>query len=263
MSGLSNTPKGWSRRKGAGALLVQTSLRCRPPEEHRPQRSVLVPLPPQESIPQDHRHDHDYFRPPGTSRTIVILINLPPHKIPYHLSLEYEPSPTLTALNVPGGRHRPILTLAVPPPLPTLPSESLLRIKATIGSHLPPPSVDLSLTIRQSHYRCNYAYVSLSALQQQHIRDEAGRMVTSSSSAAEDDMNASPAPSPAQARTPLFGSETERGTRRQTIGVRAARASLDSIRDEREGDSSGSQSRTVTLPSQRRERRRTVTEVFA
>jgi hypothetical protein len=100
-------------------------------------------------------------------------------------------------------------------------------------------------------------------LQQQHIRDETRRRVTSSSSAVEDDMINSPAPSPAQVRTPLSGSETERDTRRRTIGVRAARVSLDSIRDEREGDGGGSQSRTVTLPSQRRERRRTVTEVFA
>jgi hypothetical protein len=90
--------------------------------------------------------------------------------------------------------------------------------------------------------------VSLSALQQQHVRDEARRRVTSSSSSAEDDMNGSPAPSPAQVRTPLSGSETERDTRRRTIGVRAARALLDSIRDEREGDSGGSQSRAVTLP---------------
>ncbi|OJA10600.1 hypothetical protein AZE42_08455 [Rhizopogon vesiculosus] len=63
-------------------------------------------------------------------------------------------------------------------------------------------------------------------------------------------MNASPALSPAQVRTLLSGSEMERDTRQRTISVRAARASLDNIRDEREGDSGGSQSYTVvTLPS--------------
>ncbi|OJA14280.1 hypothetical protein AZE42_11255 [Rhizopogon vesiculosus] len=96
-----------------------------------------------------------------------------------------------------------------------------------------------------------------------HIRDEARRRIISSSSATEDNINGSPAPSPAQVLTPLSSLETERDIRRRTIGVRAARASLDSIRDEREGDSGVSQSRTITLPSQRRERRRTVTEVFA
>ncbi|OAX34499.1 hypothetical protein K503DRAFT_859165 [Rhizopogon vinicolor AM-OR11-026] len=214
------------------------------------------------------------------------------------LSLEYEPSPTPATRNVPGGRHRPIPALAIPPPLPTLPSESLLhkgnrRKPSTntirgLTTPFPLPSANpttavtthtvsnspesstfpVSRTYSQESVRTSVTFsrpseVSLSALQQQHVRDEARRRVTSSSSAAEDEMNASPAPSPAQVRTPLSGSETERDTRRRTIGVRAARASLDSIRDEREGDNGGSQSRTVTLPSQRRERRRTVTEVFA
>ena len=221
------------------------------------------------------------------------------------LSLEYEPSPTPAARNI-LNRPRPNPVLAIPPPLPTLPSESLLR-KSTgslldkttrrkasattirgLSTPFPLPSANpttavtthtvsnspesstfpISRTDSQGSARTSVTFsrpseVSLSALQQQHIRDETRRKVTSSSSAVEDDMITSPAPSPAQVRTPLSGSETERDTRRRTIGVRAARVSLDSIRDEREGDGGGSQSRTVTLPSQRRERRRTVTEVFA
>ncbi|OJA07659.1 hypothetical protein AZE42_12475 [Rhizopogon vesiculosus] len=135
------------------------------------------------------------------------------------LSLEYEPSPT------PATRN----------------------IKATVGSHLPTPSVDqrhlfpyhavsnspenstfpISRTVSQESVRTSVTFsrpseVSMSALQQQHVRDEARRRVTSSSSAAEDEMNGSPAPSPAQVHTPLSGSETERDTRRRTIGVRAA-----------------------------------------
>ncbi|OJA18344.1 hypothetical protein AZE42_09848 [Rhizopogon vesiculosus] len=43
------------------------------------------------------------------------------------LSLAYEPSPTSAARDVPGGRHRPIPALVIPPHLLTLPPESLLR----------------------------------------------------------------------------------------------------------------------------------------
>ncbi|OJA13631.1 hypothetical protein AZE42_12902 [Rhizopogon vesiculosus] len=126
----------------------------------------------------------------------------------------------------------------------------------------PVSRTDSQESVRTSVTFSRSSEVSLSALQQQHIRDEVRRGATSSSSAAEDDMNASPAPSPTQVRTPLSGSETERDTRRRTIGVRAARASLDSIRDEMEGNSGGSQSHTVTPPSQRWERRQIVTKVF-
>ncbi|KAG0704451.1 hypothetical protein DFH29DRAFT_873681 [Suillus ampliporus] len=226
------------------------------------------------------------------------------------LSLEYEPSPTPASRGVSAGRQKPLPALAIPPPLPTLPSESLMRRSnsslldksnrrkpsatstATIRgpttpfplpssnpttavtthtvsnspetSTFPLSRVDSQDSVRSSVTFSRPSEVSLSALQQQHIRDEARRKIIPPFSSAEEDMNAPPAPSPAiQVRTPLSGSETERDTRRRTIGVRAARMSLDSIRDEREGDNGGSLSRTVALPSQRRERRRTVTEVFA
>jgi len=219
------------------------------------------------------------------------------------LSLDYEPSPTPASRNVPMNRHRPIPALAVPPPLPTLPSESLMR-KSTNSLHdkntrrksstatirglttpFPMPLANpttavtthtvsnspenstfpISRTDSQESARTSVTFsrpseVSLSALQQQHIRDEARRRITSAS---EEDVSMPPALSPAQVLSPLSGSETERDTRRRTIGVRAGRVSMDSIRDEREDDRGGFQSRTGTLPSQRRERRRTVTEVFA
>ncbi|KAI6151427.1 hypothetical protein EDD17DRAFT_1765651 [Pisolithus thermaeus] len=72
-------------------------------------------------------------------------------------------------------------------------------------------------------------------------------------------------------KSPLSGSETERDTRRRTIGSRVARMSLDAAIDEREGEfvgrsggvgPGGTQTNTIALPSQRRERRRTVTEIF-
>ncbi|KAG2046586.1 hypothetical protein BDR06DRAFT_964945 [Suillus hirtellus] len=221
------------------------------------------------------------------------------------LSLEYEPSPTPAARGVLAGRQKPLPSLAIPPPLPTLPSESLMgrltsnsldksnnrkpstTSAATIrgiplpsanpttavtahtvsnspeNSTFPLSRVDSKDSVRSSVTFSRPSEVSLSALQQQHSRDEARRKAITSSSNTEEDTTVPPAPSPAQVRSPLSGSETERDTRRRTFGSRAARMSLDSIRDERDGNNGSSQSRTVAIPSQRRERRRTVTEVFA
>lgn len=274
------------------------------PDQHSSSRNALPPPPlsatrrlftPREHREQQQMTSHAFTTHNASSDAI-------------DLSLEYEPSPTPAPRNAPANRHRPIPSLAIPPPLPTLPSESLLRKSVSslldksnrrrpsntirgLTTPFPLPSANpttavtthtvsnspenstfpLSRTDSQESARTSVTFsrpseVSLSALQQQHTRDEARRVVSSTSPAVEEDIRASPAPSPAQVRTPLSGSETERDTRRRTIGVRTsrvARVSLDSIRDEREGDSGGSQSRTVTLPSQRRERRRTLTEIFA
>ena len=107
----------------------------------------------------------------------------------------------------------------------------------------------------------------MSALQQlQHSRDAVG-----GDGSAHSNSNANAKGSSAgvsQIRSPLSGSETERDTRRRTIGVRAARMSLDGAIEEREGggyeggSGIGARTNTITLPSQRRERRRTVTEIF-
>ncbi|EGN98596.1 hypothetical protein SERLA73DRAFT_161294 [Serpula lacrymans var. lacrymans S7.3] len=232
----------------------------------------------------------------------------------------YEPSPT-PASRHPGtslpGRHRVPPPLAIPPPLPSLPSESLLRhvgstvadrnnrrkvstasistVRGTNSAFFPLTSTNPTTAItahtvsnspeeshppllrNESHgsIRSSVTFsrpseVSLSALsglQQQHNRrDEARKRASSStSSAAEEDPipSSAPAASSNQIRSPLSGSETERDTRRRTIGVRSARMSLDSTFEADREDGSGSQAQTITLPSQRRERRRTVTEIFS
>ncbi|KAG1818721.1 uncharacterized protein BJ212DRAFT_106327 [Suillus subaureus] len=289
---------------GEGVVARPPSSRDRDPDQDQPYSSrnsfPLPPLPlsatrrlftPREQ--RDHQMTSNALASYNISSDIV------------DLSLEYEPSPTPAARGVPAGHQKPLPSLAIPPPLPTLPSESLMgrstsslldksnhrkpsaTSTATIrglplpfanpttavtthtvsnspeNSTFPLTRADSKDSVRSSVTFSRPSEVSLSALQQQHIRDEARRKATTSSSNTAEDADVPPAPSPAQVRSPLSGSETERDTRRRTLGVRAARMSLDSIRDEREGDNGGPQSRTVTIPSQRRERRRTVTEVFA
>lgn len=289
--------------RGEGVVARPPSSRDHDPDQDQPsssRNSLPLPLPLSATrrlfTPREQR-DHQM-----TSNALAS------HNIPsdiVDLSLEYEPSPTPAARGVPAGRQKPLPSLTTPPPLPTLPSESLMgrstsnlldksnhrkpsaTSTATIRG-LPLPSanpttavtthtvsnspenstfplsrVDSQDSVRSSVTFSRPSEVSLSALQQQHIRDEARRKVITTSSNTEEDADVHPAPSPAQVRSPLSGSETERDTRRRTLGVRAARMSLDNIRDEREGDNGISQSRTVTMFSQRRERRRTVTEVFA
>ncbi|KAI5981726.1 hypothetical protein EDD15DRAFT_2523172 [Pisolithus albus] len=107
--------------------------------------------------------------------------------------------------------------------------------------------------------------VSTSALQMQQSRDDARRR------GEEELIREREAEIRQSLRSPLSGSETERDTRRRTIGSRVARMSLDAAIDEREGEFAGgsggvgpggTRTSTITLPSQRRERRRTVTEIF-
>ncbi|KAF9222950.1 hypothetical protein BS17DRAFT_782867 [Gyrodon lividus] len=217
----------------------------------------------------------------------------------FDLSVEYEPSPTPASRYPQGERSRPP-AYSTPPPLPTLPSESLLQKSNTLldkGSRrkvslasittVRAPNAPFSLstpnpttavtahTVSTSpeistfplartdsgdsvHSSVTFSRpsgVSVSTLQQQRSRDEARRRVTPL--ATEEDP-----PGPSQIRSPLSGSETERDTRRRTLGVRAARMSLDSAIEEHEGENGHSQPKTITLPSQRRERRRTVTEIF-
>ncbi|KAG9311202.1 hypothetical protein JVU11DRAFT_8277 [Chiua virens] len=209
------------------------------------------------------------------------------------LSADYEPSPT------PTSRHQPP-AYSTPPPLPTLPSESLLQRSnttvdkgsrrnvslssltsiATLRNPNPPfalstpnPTTAISIhtasaspelsafpmqrtdsrdSIRSSVTFSRPSGVSVSALQQQQVRDEARRRV---GTADEESATLS------QVRAPLSGSETERDTRRRTLGVRAARKSFEiNAKEPETGDVS--QPRTITFPSQRRERRRTVTEIF-
>ena len=214
------------------------------------------------------------------------------------LSVDHEPSPTPASRYPRAERSRPPL-YSTPPPLPTLPSESLLQRSnttvdkgsrrhvssasiATVRNPNPPfalstpnPTTAVSThtasaspetstfliersdsrdSVRSSVTFSRPSGVSVSALQQQQNRDEARRRVGTT---AEEDI-----PGLSQIRPPLSGSETERDTRRRTLGVRAARMSLEAAVDEHGTVSGNPQPRTITFPSQRRERRRTVTEIF-
>ncbi|KIK90898.1 hypothetical protein PAXRUDRAFT_150873 [Paxillus rubicundulus Ve08.2h10] len=215
------------------------------------------------------------------------------------LSVEYEPSPTPASRYPLGERSRPPV-YSTPPPLPTLPSESLLqkstslldnstRRKVSLASittvrapnapfslstpnpttavtahtvstsaetsMLPLARTDSGDSVRSSVTFSRPSGGSVFTLQQQRSRDEARRRVTTSNP--EEGTSG-----PSQMRSPLSGSETERDTRRRTLGVRAARMSLDSAIEEHEGENGNLQPKTITLPSQGRARRRTVTEIF-
>lgn len=146
----------------------------------------------------------------------------------------------------------------------------------TPSSTLPPPTAaplsrtdsrDSRESTRPSVTFSRPSEVSMSALQMQQSRDEARRRAEEELIREREIERESRQP----LRSPLSGSETERDTRRRTIGSRVARMSLDAAIDEREGESMGrsggvgagsTRTSTITLPSQRRERRRTVTEIF-
>ncbi|KAG6331346.1 hypothetical protein ID866_7742 [Astraeus odoratus] len=265
-------------------------------DRHAPSRNAILP-PPLSSVarrlltPREIREQQLVSSAQHTPGNVV------------DLSMDYEPSPTPASRHVQNNnnnndRHKPSLPITTPPPLPSLPSESLLR-KSTLAdkqnrrkvslasittvrasnspfslptsnpttaltphtvsspeaSALPLTRTDSRDSVRSSVTFSRPTEVSMSALQQQQSRDSEARR-----RAAEDELN--------QMRSPMSGSETERDTRRRTIGVRAARMSLDSAIEEREGETGGGaggaqpRTNTITLPSQRRERRRTVTEIF-
>lgn len=214
------------------------------------------------------------------------------------LSLDHEPSPTPASRYPQSERVRPPL-YSTPPPLPSLPSESLLQRSnttidkgsrrnvslasiTTIRNPNPPfalstpnPTTAVSThtasatpevatfsmkrtdsrdSVHSSVTFSRPAGVSVSTLQQQQSRDAARRRVGTTVEEDASGLN--------QVRSPLSGSETERDTRRRTLGARAARMSLEAAVDEHETAGGNPQPRTITFPSQRRERRRTVTEIF-
>ncbi|OAX36849.1 hypothetical protein K503DRAFT_857735 [Rhizopogon vinicolor AM-OR11-026] len=90
--------------RAEGVLARPPSSRYRDPDLDQPSSSRNTLPPP----PREHREQQI------TSDSI-------------DLSLEYEPSPTPAARNVAGGRHGHTPALPIPPPLATLPSESLLH----------------------------------------------------------------------------------------------------------------------------------------
>jgi hypothetical protein len=214
----------------------------------------------------------------------------------------YEPSPTPGTRQVKAslGRARTLPPITVPPPLPSLPSESSLRHKGINVEDKPnrrKPSVASIQTIRGSNpilpsvptpttalsrddggtypvtrndsggstRTTNVTFsrpstISVSALSGLHLQRK--RTVSGTSSTAEE-VNTSVQ----QVVSPLSGSETERDARRNTVGARAAgRMSLDgAAHRDREGVGNregGRGQAPVVAPTLRRERRRTVTEIF-
>ena len=227
---------------------------------------------------------------------------------------DYEPSPTPISRQsqIAFPERRALPPIAVPPSLPTLPSESLIqnnfdkysRRKISASSNItvrPEPSpftpsikpsnpttaittatVSISPDTRTSAFpllrsdsnsssrtngvtfsRPSTASVSttLTGIQQQHERGARSRKVSYSSAFADDP----PALAPAAPISSQSGSESERETRSRTISTRP-RASLD---DRRSGEESPvdavrrSLATTVSYSTARKERRRTITEIFS
>ncbi|OSD07342.1 hypothetical protein PYCCODRAFT_1359215 [Trametes coccinea BRFM310] len=237
------------------------------------------------------------------------------------LNGDYEPSPTPVSrqAHVSLPERRPLPPLAVPPSLPTLPSESLLTRSNTVAtdrdrSNRRKISTSSILTVRAeptssfvpvikpsnpttavtthtvsaspetdrtpfpmlrsesgSSSRTNGVTFSrptttsvssaLSGLQQQHERGARSRTVSSSSAAA-DPPPAVLAP-PAPISTSTSGSESERESRWKTLSGRP-RVSLDSNRSGESPIDAGDRSMasTVSYSAARKERRRTITEIF-
>ncbi|KAI0947073.1 hypothetical protein AcV7_009603 [Taiwanofungus camphoratus] len=100
---------------------------------------------------------------------------------------------------------------------------------------------------------------TLSNLQQQHERVMRGRAESNASSI----LDESPVTlAPAAMISPLSGSETERDARRRTLGARP-RISLDSALEEAAAEvMNASQAATLLSSAGRKERRRTITEIF-
>ncbi|KAH0826187.1 hypothetical protein J3R83DRAFT_5619 [Lanmaoa asiatica] len=239
--------------------------------------------------PREHREQQMTTNGPAIYNTPSNVLDL---------SVEYEPSPTPVSRYPLAERSRPP-AYSTPPPLPTLPSESLLQRPNTtvdkggrrnvslasittvrtpnppfalptpnpttaISTHTASASPEVSTflmertdsrdSVRSSVTFSRPSGVSVSALQQQQSRDEARRRVVTTAEEDTSGVN--------QIRSPLSGSETERDTRRRTLGVRAARMSLEAAVEEHQAAGGNPQSKTIAFPSQRRERRRTVTEIF-
>lgn len=254
-------------------------------------RNSLIPPPTSRRLftPREHREQQIAM---GGS----VIHNTPSNAL--DLSVDHEPSPTPVSRYPLTERSRPPLR-STPPPLPTIPSESLLQRSNTtvdrgtrrnvslasittvrnpnppfalstpnpttaISTHTVSASPETSTfpmertgsrdSVHSSVTFSRPSGVSVSTLQHQQSRDEARRRAGPTAEEDTSGLN--------QIRSSLSGSETERDIRRRTLGVRAARMSLEAAVDERESAGGNPQPRTIAFPSQRRERRRTVTEIF-
>ncbi|KAF9013117.1 hypothetical protein BDQ17DRAFT_1342787 [Cyathus striatus] len=183
-------------------------------------------------------------------------------------------------------RSRTLPPLSIPRPLPTLPSESLLRRNATTtektgsirdrdrGERRKQSTTSIATRFR-TFGRSQVTFskpstISVSALNGLRQQAERERTVSASSGLGDEIYRS------ADPRTPLSGSETERDIRRRTLGTRAgARQSVDNLALEESLEEFGVMSKnstvnaadrsalhTVLNSSGRRERRRTVTEIW-
>jgi hypothetical protein len=102
---------------------------------------------------------------------------------------------------------------------------------------------------------------TLTGLQQQHSH-RMHRTISSSTASSHLSQPKSTGTGPS---TPLSGSETERDNRRRTFGAKTARASLDgALHSDRRGESgSGTHTRPPISNNSKKERRRTLTEIFS
>lgn len=239
--------------------------------------------------PREHREQQMTTNGSGVRNTPSNVLDL---------SVDYEPSPT-PASRFPQAERSRQPAYFTPPPLPSFPSESLLQRSSTtvdkgsrrnvsstsvttvrnpnppfslstpnpttaISTHtasaspetstFPMERTDSGDSVRSSVIFSRPSEVSISALQQQQSRDEARRRAGTTAEEDTSGIN--------QIRSSLSRPETERDTRRRTLGVRAARMSLEAAAEEHETAGGNPQPKTIAFPSQRRERRRTVTEIF-
>ncbi|KIP10184.1 hypothetical protein PHLGIDRAFT_125696 [Phlebiopsis gigantea 11061_1 CR5-6] len=223
--------------------------------------------------------------PPGSTRTPAMMSSLDSQETVH----AYEPSPTPASRWPQAGRTRALPPIAIPPSLSTLPSESLLanssstpamernRRKVSSSSNITiraEPSLPLVIKPPNTTTALTTTNVDVMEPASSMSRSDSGNSVqsngvtfskppsTSSStlnSLRRHDASNSRARSISaqlkeELRSPMSGSETERP---RTFGVRG-RSSLDGPR----ADSLGKSSQASTLTS-RRERRRTITEIFA
>lgn len=213
------------------------------------------------------------------------------------ISNGHDPSPTPATRQNQGtlGRARTLPPISMPPPLPSLPSESILRRRGSNagdkGSRRKPstasattvrasnpmaPSVSTPTTAvttgdgnpfpitrndsTESTRNTNVTFSRPSTISVSALNGLRKRTISTTSSNAEEVSTSVP-----QVVSPLSGSETERDTRRKTIGGRAGmRMSLDSAANrDREPVIRAQPQQSMAPSAMRKERRRTVTEIFS
>ena len=292
------------RNQGDAAISKRLSARpeTRPPSALNTHRDVDRNLDNDQELPRAGPSRNGLTTLSGTVRRLFTPREQREQRLDANNSLDspnnYAPSPTPGARQdqVTLARARTLPPLSMPPPLPSLPSEStapqrdsnaadrsnrrkpsVASVQITRGLNPMHPSNPTPTTAISkddggpyplsrndsggSTRTTNVTFsrpstISVSALSGLHQPRE---RTTSTTSSTAEEVSTS-----VQVVSPLSGSETERETRRSTVGARAAaRMSLDgAMHRDRQGAGRGQPSGPVVAPTLRRERRRTVTEIF-